>query len=229
MAVADIDSVDETFQLTTSRRGRRHWYNHSGIRLNISTHDLTKRSTGMPEQVLDCSKHFNSRPHEEVDSNSQYLCVLTYIFQLTTSRRGRPAEGYAKKNIQKFQLTTSRRGRPVTGLTRMMMNTFQLTTSRRGRQKCIMMDTITIHYFNSRPHEEVDDSTVDNAKDKYISTHDLTKRSTEDIAKLDTRATFQLTTSRRGRLTLSVLETVILLFQLTTSRRGRQHCLVSLS
>ena len=178
MAVADIDSVDETFQLTTSRRGRRHWYNHSGIRLNISTHDLTKRSTGMPEQVLDCSKHFNSRPHEEVDSNSQYLCVLTYIFQLTTSRRGR------------LELT-------VFMCTYIHISTHDLTKRSTCGRVCQEKHTeISTHDLTKRSTSDRSDKN----DDEYISTHDLTKRSTEVHNDGHYHnSLFQLTTSRRGR------------------------------
>ena len=99
-------------------------------------------------------------------------------------------------------------------------------------------------YFNSRPHEEVDRITRSNAIYFCISTHDLTKRSTEGISALNEMLTFQLTTSRRGRLVsfLSMLTPpsyfnsrpheevdassgssapTSVLFQLTTSRRGR--------
>ncbi len=78
-------------------------------------------------------------------------------------------------------------------------------------------------YFNSRPHEEVDEkeffarnserkfqlttsrrgrpkSSVRDAEKLIISTHDLTKRSTSFNFNLFTKTKFQLTTSRRGRL-----------------------------
>ena len=57
----------------------------------------------------------------------------------------------------------------------------------------------------------------------YISTHDLTKRSTSTFrqASHDSRL-FQLTTSRRGRLGAFAILYNIIKFQLTTSRRGRR-------
>ena len=55
-----------TFQLTTSRRGRR-------------SSPLTSS----------CTQYFNSRPHEEVDRWSSSVSMVERLFQLTTSRRGR--------------------------------------------------------------------------------------------------------------------------------------------
>ena len=55
------------FQLTTSRRGRHHFCLHPGELVNVSTHDLTKRST---------------RCHGA-------SATRDITFQLTTSRRGR--------------------------------------------------------------------------------------------------------------------------------------------
>ena len=80
-------------------------------------------------------------------------------------------------NQFKFQLTTSRRGRRIKlhGLAQLF--TFQLTTSRRGRRFCPTAYSL----------------------DKYISTHDLTKRSTSNEMFPKSSFRFQLTTSRRGR------------------------------
>ncbi len=55
------------FQLTTSRRGRLCFASSKLSALSVSTHDLTKRSTGLYGIIWD------------------YI----YMFQLTTSRRGR--------------------------------------------------------------------------------------------------------------------------------------------
>ena len=122
---------------------------------NVSTHDLTKRSTrnkskpparncfnSRPHEEVDivCPSNplqisrFNSRPHEEVDLQRR-KCLRNKSFQLTTSRRGRPGgvPGCPGQNSQ-FQLTTSRRGR---------LHGFVATDQLRGS-------------FNSRPHEEVD-------------------------------------------------------------------------
>ena len=58
---------------------------------SLSTHDLTKRSTGT------------------VASNGWGQ----QFFQLTTSRRGRLEQGFVDLAEEAFQLTTSRRGRLV--------------------------------------------------------------------------------------------------------------------
>ena len=55
--------------------------------------------------------------------------------------------------------------------------------------------------FNSRPHEEVDDSNMRGKQGALnVSTHDLTKRSTVYQEAHKELKEFQLTTSRRGRL-----------------------------
>ena len=99
------------FQLTTSRRSRRVMHFSWSLPKLISTHDLTKRSTGSVGKQCPVRSYFNSRPHEEVD---QYIwsqrCDLGYF-------NSRPHEevdsmgvfdGYGNPT---FQLTTSRRGR----------------------------------------------------------------------------------------------------------------------
>ena len=124
-------NLTETFQLTTSRRGRlcylqarttKRYFNsrpHEEVDVstagdesygNISTHDLTKRSTMLSSSEdnkavfqLTTSRrgrlylwdgvrgnvHFNSRPHEEVDQLKEPFPQEDQLFQLTTSRRGR--------------------------------------------------------------------------------------------------------------------------------------------
>ena len=55
------------FQLTTSRRGRRFHRFFAAHPSNVSTHDLTKRSTSLLSNSRGFTPSFNSRPHEEVD------------------------------------------------------------------------------------------------------------------------------------------------------------------
>ena len=127
------DNKASIFQLTTSRRGRPSKKITSVICTNISTHDLTKRSTCIG-----------------VDNESAEL------FQLTTSRRGRRNKPLSFQSHSLFQLTTSRRGRHPFSLTPSHSFAFQLTTSRRGRLMPQGMFRPPA-YFNSRHHEEVDD------------------------------------------------------------------------
>ena len=174
---SDTKTASDAFQLTTSRRGRPFCLNNSTSRnyFNSRPHEEVDGGVKLVQLWL---QNFNSRPHEEVDALYRDFFGIIMEFQLTTSRRGR--HGCCGHRQRRRDISTHDLTKRSTSL--------------------VQSQRYPLKYFNSRPHEEVDDSTVDNAKDKYISTHDLTKRSTEDIAKLDTRATFQLTTSRRGRL-----------------------------
>ena len=56
---------------------------------DVSTHDLTKRSTRSGGVWYWIAIRFNSRPHEEVDRSMASACLWPEWFQLTTSRRGR--------------------------------------------------------------------------------------------------------------------------------------------
>ncbi len=121
------------------------------------------------------------------------------LFQLTTSRRGRPAVRTSSKPSALFQLTTSRRGRRYLVCFLNISRIFQLTTSRRGRLKLIQ-NLYERMYFNSLPHAEVDQY--------HTKNH-------------GTIISFQLTTSRRGRRNNRRGVIQLERFQLTTSRRGR--------
>ena len=79
------------------------------------------------------SLYFNSLPHAEVDVVDLSVSVVNAVFQLTTSRRGRPEMPDGTSISWTFQLTTSRRGRLVQLRTTDLSAVFQLTTSRRGR------------------------------------------------------------------------------------------------
>ena len=166
----------------------------------ISTHYLTQRQT-----------------------QSRHECCVRWIFQLTTSRRGRPyiiGEGLTDAA---FQLTTSRKGRRC-----------------RISIKCYG-SSISTHYLTQR-------------QTRFwwsvplflkISTHYLTQRQTDvRIVQMQFACSFQLTTSRKGRLTgaqstktISHFNSLphakvdgqrgkgkftVLTFQLTTSRKGRR-------
>ncbi len=75
--------------------------------------------------------------------------------------------------------------------------------------------------FNSRPHAEVDCIACIIARNKRLSTHDLTQRSTILLKAGAFDQSFQLTTSRRGRRMTNMTLFGNGSFQLTTSRRGR--------
>ena len=143
-----------TFQLTTSRRGRR-------------SSPLTSS----------CTQYFNSRPHEEVDRWSSSVSMVERLFQLTTSRRGRhvflpkvdgrgiiSTHDLTKRSTKviakntfaiKFQLTTSRRGRPQKFPFKNNKGYFNSRPHEEVDQRYVRHRNF-FHHFNSRPHEEVD-------------------------------------------------------------------------
>ena len=113
-----------SFQLTTSRRGRRaEFWGHT------------------------VQPHFNSRPHEEVDDESLRQQTRELAFQLTTSRRGRLTvmvnalfPGYFNsrphEEVDLYALLDSAHG-----------GRFQLTTSRRGRRQFLRKKFSFPNYF----------------------------------------------------------------------------------
>ena len=126
--------------------------------------------------------------------------IITWTFQLTTSRRGRLFSLFVKwpsaivsthdltkrstfctssrLKLSMFQLTTSRRGRLLISHSRVYLLLSQLTTSRRGRHR-FFKNVLLFFSFNSRPHEEVDyHGFFICLNNRNVSTHDLTKRST---------------------------------------------------
>ena len=213
------------FQLTTSRRGRR-WCRLPLLFLrDISTHDLTKRSTGITEEKLQKDRYFNSRPHEEVDSKlsrAQALEVVISTHDLT--KRSTDFLVFSSCLIV-FQLTTSRRGRRRE---RFCLRSCLYFNSRPHEEVDMVAATLPIwkNHFNSRPHEEVDWVWGYSRGGTGISTHDLTKRSTPIRHPVPKRVVFQLTTSRRGRQQFLLKDMISNpVFQLTTSRRGRQQFL----
>ena len=147
----------------------------------ISTHDLTKRSTGPALTPCQWQKSFNSRPHEEVDGIPYVDIAVTDMFQLTTSRRGRPSSLSCKNDSMSFQLTTSRRGRPFKASA--SAERFLCFNSRPHEEvdKHVLVYSCIFVRFNSRPHEEVDTKQSTARGRNCVSTHDLTKRSTFTI------------------------------------------------
>ena len=144
-----------TFQLTTSRRGRRFrpvlvWGNLSfqlttsrrGRPWKAQIRSILRHFNSLPHAEVDDMKgvflwqnlHFNSLPHAEVDHRCSEMSLPDYVFQLTTSRRGRRLPKTKSVILRRFQLTTSRRGRHVIFWVLWGLSKFQLTTSRRGRR-----------------------------------------------------------------------------------------------
>ena len=215
--------TDFLFQLTTSRRGRlRRSHSSWGIR-KISTHDLTKRSTYTVQDW--CFSEIISTHDLTKRSTSRFdFSFAGGIFQLTTSRRGRRKNLLVSNKLVTFQLTTSRRGRPrflLDNLTWICISTHDLT-KRSTAWQSLCLDYR--RYFNSRPHEEVDNFLNIYIIIYHISTHDLTKRSTAPETRsevirenFNSRPHEEVDNSPDRRLISPSL------FQLTTSRRGRLH------
>ena len=195
----DFKLLVTTFQLTTSRGGRPESLASKIGKLKISTHDLTRRSTSFAGQWRRWQTNFNSRPHEEVDYWMMVKFFHTFISTHDLTRRS-----------------------TYCWYTLCYTNTFQLTTSRGGR---LLYSGVGFSEgnFNSRPHEEVDGLyRNDLIVGRYISTHDLTRRSTlMTITPFSNASTFQLTTSRGGRRSFALPNPSNKPFQLTTSRGGR--------
>ena len=210
------------FQLTTSQGGRPHQRYSCHCSSDLSTHDLTRRSTSgttLPQKHLlsfnsrphkevdpdktsdgDVFPPFNSRPHKEVDYPHFPSCYSLCIFQLTTSQGGRRKYLYFESdNVTIFQLTTSQGGRRNQCGSRSykyILSTHDLT--RRSTRRQDVIDYVV-----------------------NLSTHDLTRRSTLNSSSMYLDSFFQLTTSQGGRLCTSSVGFTRRAFQLTTSQGGR--------
>ncbi len=143
-----------------------------------------------------------------------------------------------------FQLTTSRRGRPMQIISNILLqhlSTHDLTQRSTSFQVCwIPAIHLSTHDLTQRSTAILTTSCRRNA----LSTHDLTQRSTRlfhvqyshsppfnsrphaevdqtRIRLFSYHVVFQLTTSRKGRRFCVSFESFPSIFQLTTSRRGR--------
>ena len=116
--------------------------------IDISTHDLTKRSTMEQYQKSFIMEHFNSRPHEEVDLKVFETPSIRGLFQLTTSRRGRRFS--MTKRAELVVISThdlTKRSTRKDGLIDSVRLLFQLTTSRRGRRQFLRKKFSFPNYF----------------------------------------------------------------------------------
>ena len=129
-----------------------------------------------------------------------------------------------------FQLTTSQGGRQPGNITAWRIAwTFN---SRPHKEVDILSLTITekLSTFNSRPHKEVDMDMGVYQCNQGLSTHDLTRRSTNPFLYISSYIWFfQLTTSQGGRRKSTNKYTVFTVFQLTTSQGGRPRLRVWIS
>ena len=80
------------------------------------------------------------------------------IFQLTTSRRGRPTlMSFAENAYTNFNSLPHAEVDGKLALNPIVFEPFQLTTSRRGRLSLYFLWFRFEEYFNSLPHAEVDE------------------------------------------------------------------------
>ena len=187
----------------------------------ISTHDLTKRSTNRLLSLLVFQLHFNSRPHEEVDFGR--LAPRTNALNFNS----RPHEEVDQAACTERCNQSHFNSRPHEEVDFIAFAAFA------GSK-----------HFNSRPHEEVDWIICRRIVWKEISTHDLTKRSTNDEltdddllgisthdltkrstgTKLGVYPAFCISTHDLTKRSTAqrVVDAMVGEFQLTTSRRGRQ-------
>ena len=103
---------------------------------------------------------FNSRPHAEVDFFCLSADSFPSIFQLTTSRRGRPWSWMPGGSGTFFQLTTSRRGRHNRRRKDGRRNSFN-SRPHAEVDKPLTGSSFSLRSFNSRPHAEVDDRQIE--------------------------------------------------------------------
>ena len=143
----------------------------------ISTHYLTQRQTLSRSSIRSAFQYFNSLPHAEVDKMSGIFTTISNIsthyltqrqtvfedvdmtddvFQLTTSRRGRLYLCYNKNHHFLFQLTTSRRGRRHCSASVSYLQYISTHYLTQRQTKETKDSLLTLKYFNSLPHAEVD-------------------------------------------------------------------------
>ena len=123
------------------------------------------------------------------------------MFQLTTSRRGRRRGGHPVRTSGGFN------SRPHEEVD-------MCTSALRAACRC----------FNSRPHEEVDQGDGPDRKQIIVSTHDLTKRSTErQRTQASEKQRFNSRPHEEVDSFFQWMQAEEIMLQLTTSRRGRQN------
>ena len=128
-----------------------------------------------------------------------WFLFSSYIFQLTTSRRGRRNTIKALLPPSYFNSRPREEVDVVSKVLDATCSSFQLTTSQGGRP----LDNWWLDHI------------------RCISTHDLTRRSTTSTGSMSDNSLFQLTTSRGGRRKSVLYPPFSGSFQLTTSQGGR--------
>ena len=138
-----------------------------------------------PHEEVDCHvdrcscrlKYFNSRPHEEVDIDRTLNCVRLCYFNSRPHEEVDDFDCISRCKLLVFQLTTSRRGRPgfFSVALIVFISTHDLTKRSTGCCSCLFsVSSISTHDLTKRSTHQIQDD-LDSIR---ISTHDLTKRST---------------------------------------------------
>ena len=153
----------------------------------------------MYQCVIADQYNFNSLPHTEVDVFIAFFPPYGFLFQLTTSHRGRLQvllfyifQRYFN-SLPHTEVDWICARIPCCGFL------FQLTTSHRGRPPSIVADC-TADDFNSLPHTEVD-SILLSGRQRQVHFNSLPHTEVDDIQGTtnEQEKIFQLTTSHRGR------------------------------
>ena len=213
--------------------------------IDLSTHDLTQRSTPELARLRICIISFNSRPHAEVD-----------FPRLWGHRRWRPFNSRPhaevdnrgiQRSVEGFFLSTHDLTQRSTGIRAYVSDNSCLSThdltqrstepaSPQGIDVILSTHDLTQRStsaildspspegsFNSRPHAEVDFHAIYYCSCFHLSTHDLTQRSTFTGT---TFCNYGKPFNSRPHAEVDVSEMVTfngaMTFQLTTSRRGRR-------
>ena len=171
------EEIDRLFQFTTSQGGRLY------LKMFCEEQKIFQFTTSQGGRLIvilnyAVIKHFNSRPHKEVDAAGTALAGITLAFQFTTSQGGRQIQWHSFLRYNHFN---SRPHKEVDENQNQGHNVRSISIHDLTRRS-----THPDHrwhsgnsYFNSRPHKEVDDIRQKiHVQLWQISIHDLTRRST---------------------------------------------------
>ena len=132
-----METTEHELDISTHDLARRSTVPHdpeTGL-LIISTHDLTRRSTKSNASTILNGVNFNSRSHKEVDFHAR-RCVLCRIC-ISTHDLTKRSTRIVFATVFFFDVSTHDLTKRSTVCTSVgsLSETFQLTTSRRGRRK----------------------------------------------------------------------------------------------
>ena len=122
---------------------------------SLSIHDLTRRSTSLLSWTVTMPTSFNSRPHKEVDDDVTQPENLKKLSIHDLTRRSTSSTGHIRADQPTFNSRPHKEvDIPSFPITEKVVF-FQFTTSQGGRRSAPPFQTL-LYSFNSRPHKEVD-------------------------------------------------------------------------